>query len=550
MTSAEDLLNERNALATHHSAMKSLWDDAQRLASPVGPEYVINDVTAPRLIRQLSAVAVQDNKDLAAGLMAWVIPEATAWWKWQPARALRKRPGVAQWLHECSEVAHDVLRSSNFYTEAFALMLQRNTTGTATLWMRTREQSDLLNGTWTDDSPLHFECVPAANVMIAEDSRGQVHRWFRTVMFTAVQAMQEFGEDAPEHAKVAASKPSSRETKAEYVHVIYKRPKPEGKSVQEQMPWASVWVCPKTKRILKTSGYLRQPIFTSRYERWSRQSPYGVSPAVVALGEIRGVNYFEMLLTTLAEVAVEPRIQAPADHDGIIDLGPGGVTRVMDANSAPKEWAPAGELKWGMEFLERKEKRIHEIFLKDVFAQFSMLERQMTAYEISQRQIEKLARVAPATSLLNSDLFNPLLDALFNWCYQTGQFPEAPLDAWVTDSLGRPKMPFPEVVQTNRLSREQSAETEQAVMRLMGVLQPAAAVAGPGVFDPINFDKIARNLAIEMGLKAELVRTPEEEAAVKQQRAQEQAAAVAAEMAVKNPDLALGAAQATGGQPQ
>jgi hypothetical protein len=269
---------------------------------------------------------------------------------------------------------------------------------------------------------------------------------------------------------------------------------------------------------------------------------------MVALGEIRGVNYFEMLLTTLAEVMVEPRVQAPADHDGIIDLGPGGVTRVIDPNSAPKEWAPAGELKWGLEFLERKEKRIHEIFLKDVFSQFSMLERQMTAYEVAQRQTEKLARVVPATSLLNSDLFNPLLDALFNWCYQTGQFPEAPLDAWVTDGLGRPKMPYPEVIQTNRLSREQSAETEQAVMRLMGVLQPAAEIAGPGVFDPINFDKLTRSLAIEMGLKPELIRTPEEEAAVKQQRAEQQAAQMAAEMAVKNPDLALGAAQAMGAQ--
>lgn len=544
MISATDLLNERNALATHHSAMKSLWDDAQRLASPVGPEYLANDVTAPRLVRQLSAVAVQDNKDLAAGLMAWILPETANWWKWQPVRALRGRPGVVQWLHECSEIAHDILRGSNFYTEAFSLMLQRNTSGTGTLWMRTMEQSDLINGTWTDDSPLHFEMVPASNIMVSEDSRGIVHRWFRTVMFSARQALQEFGDKAPEHAKVAASKPSSSETKAEYLHVIYKRQKPDGPTAAEQMPWASVWVCPKSKQILKTSGYLRQPIFTTRYERWSRQSPYGVSPAMVALGEIRGVNYFEMLLTTLAEVAVEPRVQAPADHDGIIDLGPGGVTRVMDANSAPKEWAPAGELKWGMEFLDRKEKRIHEIFLKDVFAQFSMLERQMTAFEVAQRQTEKLARVVPATSLMTNDLFNPLLDALFHWCYQTRQFPDAPADAWVTDSLGRPKMPYPQVIQTNRLAREQSAETEQAVMRLLGVLSPAVEIAGPGVFDPINFDKLARSLAVEMGLKSELIRTPEEEQSVKQQRAQAQAAQVAAEMAVKNPELAVGAAQA------
>jgi hypothetical protein len=526
--------------------MKSLWDEAARLASPVGPEYLANDPTAPKVIRQLSAVAVQDNKDLAAGLMSWVMPEAQNWWRWQPAKAVGNRPGVARWLHECTEIAHDELRASNFYTEVFALMLQRNTSGTPSIWMRTKEESDVINGTWPDESPLHFECVQAQDIMIVEDARGRVHKWFRTVMLTAEQAVQEFGSKAPPGVQEEARNPTKRSNRSEYLHCIYRRYKPEGQSTQEQMPWASVWVCPRTKTILKTSGYARQPIFTTRWERWTRRSPYGISPSIIALGEIRGVNYFEMLLTTLAEVSVEPRIQVPVEHDGPVDLGPAGVTKIISPDIAPKEWATAGRIDWGIEFLERKEKRIHEIFLKDVFAQFSMLERQMTAYEISQRLTEKLSRVSPATGMLTSDFFNPMLESLFHWCYTSGRFPEAPLDAWVPDALGRPKMPFPNVVQTNRLAREQNAQTEQAMARIMGTLQPIAEVVGPAIYDALDFDRLPQALAIEVGLDPELIRTPEAIAALQQQRAQQAQQQAALEIATKQPELA---AAAIGAQP-
>lgn len=547
MPSAIDLLKQRDGLSTHHAAMKNLWDEAKRLASPVGPDYLVNDVTAPRMIRQLSAVAVQANRNLAAGLLSWIMPPNADWWKWEPARAVKDKQGVALWLAECSEIAHDLLRGSNFYEEAIMLLLARNESGTASIWMRAKEEADEMRGDWDDDSsPLTFEVCQAHDVMVSEDSRGRVNRWFRTVMFSALQAVEEFGDMAPDHAKDAARTPSKESTQAEYVHVIYRRRKPEGESAVEKMPWASVWVCPKEKRIVKVGGFPRQPIFTVRWERWSRRSPYGISPALVALGEVRGVNYFEMLLTTLAEVAVEPRILLPVAHDGVVDLGPGGTTKVLDASTAPKEWAPAGELPWGLDMLERKERKIQEIFLGDVFAQFSMLERQMTAYEVSQRLTEKLARVAPATQQLNSDFFSPFLETLFHWCYFSGRFPEPPLEAFSVDAFGRMTMPWPEVVQTNRLAREQSAETEQAILRIASTLAPFIEVAGASILDSINLDKLPEVLAIEAGLKSELLRKPEEIAQLRSQRAQEQAAAQTMELAAKQPELVASAAQAMG----
>ena len=110
-------------------------------------------------------------------------------------------------------------------------------------------------------------------------------------------------------------------------------------------------------------------------------------------------------------------------------------------------------------------------------------------------------------------------------------------------------MPFPEVVQTNRLAREQSAETEQAIMRIAGTLAPFIEVAGPSIMDAINLDKLPEVLAIEAGLKTELIRKPEERAALQAERAKAQAAQQALELAARQPELAMAAASAVGGAP-
>jgi hypothetical protein len=107
-------------------------------------------------------------------------------------------------------------------------------------------------------------------------------------------------------------------------------------------------------------------------------------------------------------------------------------------------------------------------------------------------------------------------------------------------------MPFPEVIQTNRLSREQSAETEQAIVRIMTTLEPIAQLVGPEIYDSINMDRVPQALAIEAGLKSDLIRSQEEIEAVKTARAQQQQQQQIAEAAMKNPEAAMSIAQSMG----
>ncbi|MFK5284110.1 hypothetical protein ACI3PL_31475, partial [Lacticaseibacillus paracasei] len=58
-----------------------------------------------------------------------------------------------------------------------------------------------------------------------------------------------------------------------------------------------------------------------------------------ALAEIRGVNYLEMLMATLAEVSVNPRMIMPQGFQGVPDLRAGGITfGGMTRDTFPQEW--------------------------------------------------------------------------------------------------------------------------------------------------------------------------------------------------------------------
>ena len=70
------------------------------------------------------------------------------------------------------------------------------------------------------------------------------------------------------------------------------------------MPIASIILHKDSKLVVSNSGFEELPAIVTRHLRWSEASAYGASPAMKALAEIRGVNYLELLMSTLAGNAV------------------------------------------------------------------------------------------------------------------------------------------------------------------------------------------------------------------------------------------------------
>ncbi len=528
-TSPTGLIALHERQRTEAAGMVHLWNECgnycltrkvQALRS--GTSQTMTDTGFSPDQRLLNTVAVEANRTLAAGCVSWITPADTPWFQWKPAPQLEGNDAAETWLARCSEIAQQYLANSNFYNRIHEAFLDRGTFGTACMWCEEGRSG-----------PLMFRTFDVGTFTISENDEGLVHMVFRELEYSAMQAKEAFPTLPAEIERdLAAGKP---DTKHRFLHAVYERPadkvNPDGGPTEKRFASCYVHLASKTK--VRESGYDELPAFATRFLKWSEASAYGASPAMEALAEIRGVNYLELLLSTQAEVTVSPRIILPQGYQGTPDLRAGGITfGGMTRDTYPQEWMTNGKLDWGLNFLERKERMIQEIFHKPLFDQFSQLERQITATEVRAREAEKLARFSPAFTMLTTEIINPMLERVFMILFRAGKFPPPPREALVTGPDGGFMMLFPQVAQTSRMALALQALKRSAFESMLAWALPLEE-AGKPVLDNIDTDRAIRDLARGDGLPTSFLRDTEAVEATRQARAQAQQAQMQAEMAMQ-----------------
>lgn len=525
-TSAQGLIDLNQRLRNDAAGMVSLWDECgrycltrkvQALTANSSRTSLDNTGFTPNQ-RALNTVAVEANRVLAAGCVSWITPADTPWFQWKPAPQLDGSDAVEAWLSRCTEIGQIYLAASNFYNRIHEVFLDRSTFGTACLW-----------GEEGKSSPLNFRAFDVGSFVVAENEEGNVHQVFREFEYSAQQAKEAFGNVPPEVERDLAERPNSLHR---FLHTLYERPaseqNPDGGPLQKR--YASCWIHISSKTKVRESGYDELPAFCTRYLKWSESSPYGVSPAMEALAEIRGVNYLELLLSTQAEVTVNPRVILPQGYQGTPDLRAGGLTfGGMGRDTHPMEWMTGGRLDWGLDFIGRKEKMIQEIFHRPLFDQFAQLERQITATEVRAREAEKLARFSPAFTMLTTEVINPMLERVFMLLFRAGKFPPPPREAVVAGPDGSPMILFPQVVQISRMALALQSLKRSAFENMLLYALPLTE-AGLPVLDNIDTDRAIRDLSRGDGLPTSYLRDTEAVQATRDARAKAQQAQAQAEM--------------------
>lgn len=539
----EDLIKLNDTLRSEASGMQKLWVDCGRMCLTRRISSIISatsrstttDTVTPDT-KLLNSVAVDAGANLASGLMSWVMPYEGRWFSWKPAPMQKGNEAVEEWLSACTEIALAELAASNFYDRAHEAMLDRGTFGIASLLVQEGRRNSLLFKTWD-----------VGSYVIAEDEEMYVTVIPREFELTALQARDMFDVLPPKVAQaLAANRPTE---KSRYLHVIYPREDSQRQGTgPKAMPIASSYIHIDSKMVLKESGFEEMPAVVTRHLRWSEASAYGASPAMIALAEIRGVNYMELLMATLAEVQVSPRLILPQNFEGVPDLRAGGITfGGLDRNSFPQEWMTGGRVDFGLAFIERKEKAIKQAFHSNMFSLFTDRPGDMNIPHVDALQAEQLGRISPAFTSLTTGFINPVLERVFMILFRAGKLPPPPREAYVANSLGQPTLLFPRTVQTNRMSQEMERAKQG---RFGSILQLAAAMtqAGQAAMDNLDGDRAIREITTDAGLRDLLVPL-EERDRQRQQRAMAQQAAQQQQMlmeAARNPEMVRQVAGAIG----
>jgi hypothetical protein len=522
-TSPDGLIRRNQRLREEAAGMVALWNECgnmcvtrkvqalnygvNRQDTAIGTGYTPD-------LRVMNTVASESNSVLAAGCVSWITPADSPWFTWKPPFQLEGSDAVTTWLHRCAEIAQYWLQASNFYSKIHEVFLDRSCFGTACLWAEGGMES-----------PVFFRSFDVGSFCLAENSEGRVNSVFRELEYTADQAMEAF----PVVPEIVRNDYDRNPTKRHrFLHAVYERDEKErGGPGPSQMRFASCYLHEASKTKCKEEGYEANPAFGTRYLRWSEASVYGASPAMQALAEIRGVNYLEMLVSTMAEVTVNPRIIMPQSMQGVPDLRAGGLTMGgISRDTHPQEWLTGGRIDFGLELIKRKEEMIREIFHRSLFDQFALLDRQITATEVRAREAEKLARFSPAFTLLVTEIINPVLERVFMLLFRAGKFPAPPQEALVRNSMGEMVMMFPQAVQTSRMALALQALKKAAFGSMLELWSPyIVATQSAAVMDNLDEDAAFRDLTRGDGMPSMYLRDSEAVAAYRAARAQAQQAA-------------------------
>jgi hypothetical protein len=532
---AKRIEQRHSSLVAVRNTWVTLWQEIARYVMPRRVPGMNGSIESPSTQNEallFDTTAVQACMTLANGQLAWMSPLEAAWFQLQSVN--RSDDDSKRWLSSATTEMRNELAISNFYTAVHEFYLDRGAFGTAALYIEPGRRSLINAQVW-----------PVGSFVIDEDEEGIVDTAIREMKLSPRQAIQKFGKDkVSANTLKAADDPQKAHVKRDYLHAIYPRTDAErdkAKIDDVNMPIASVYIERENCHICRVSGFEEMPVMVSRYLEWGSNigSLYGWCPAFAALPEARQVNFLQKMGDALAEKAAFPPVLAPDELEGEIDGNAHGVTYFSKdmERAMPKEWMTGGRYDILLDRVKERQKAIDRAFHVDLFQMFAQLTKEMTAREVAERSQEKLIQFSPTFSRMTSELFNPFLERVFGIMLRAGRLGDVP-NSMVRDlGNGTGYVQTPKVQYTSRIALALRALPAIGYQRTLERLAVTAEVA-PSALDNFNFDKAERETALIDGVPAEYLRSEQEVAAIRDDRAKAAAAQQQAEQAAVAADAA------------
>jgi hypothetical protein len=515
-TLAKDIVARHDRLKADRSQLETQWQDIAELVRPQRAEFLSRKLEGERRgLLQFDATSATALDQLAAGLWGAVTNSATEWFQVRhPDPVLAEDGEVKLWLDEARRIMSDALSAEGqrFYTQALEFYSDLGAFGTAIFYT----DEDAGRGRLTFSNRALVECV------IDQDDRERVDTVIRRFRWTARQAVQRWGDRAPEKARLAVAAQRPNDT-LDFIHAVYPREDRDPRRRDARgKAWRSVHVSLDGMQVVQNGGFEEFPYQVARWGT-AQRGLYGESPAMKALSDIKMLNQVERLKLVAGQKAADPPLLAP-DENAIrgVKVHPGGITYGgVDANGN----ALIQPLQTGADFrvfegiAEQKRAAVREAFHNTLMM---MTQRpNITATEVLEVKEERLRLLGPQLSRIETEFLDPLTRRVFALLWRADALPPVP-EALAMDA--RVKVEY-----VSQLAVAQRSGAAANVMRTMQSILPLAQ-ANPAILDNIDFDEAARAIADGYGLPPKLLRDPRTVAAERDARAQQAAQMEQAQM--------------------
>jgi len=495
---ADEIIKRIDVMKGNRTTWESHWEEVSEYVAPRhGGVTSVKTKGGKRMETVFDCTAIDANDIFAAGLFGHLCNG-----RWFLLKNKNPETEDGWWFGEASRILLEEFAMSNFGQMIHEYFKKLGSIGTGCLF---EEQGE------PGKPALNFREFHISSYFILENSKGLVDTLYRRFSYTARQAVQEFGiENVGKSVQKAFNDVKKKDETFEFIHAMFPREeRDDTKADKENMPFASVYIAVKDKKIVEEGGYPELPFMVTRLDKEANET-YGRSPGMKMLPEIKLLN--KMVKTTIkaAEKVVDPPLQVP--DDGFISpfkTTPGGLMYYKAGGQDRIEpLLTKGDIGLGLEMEDKRRESINRAFFVDLFLLLAD-KKNMTATEVLERVEEKLLLLGPMLGRLQSELFNPLIDRTMGILLRAGKLPPVPegIEEYEIEYLGK-------------LAIAMRLMEVKAMRDTIGYIAPFAE-ADPSVMDNFDQDKIVRGISERLGLPADWLNTEEEVRMTREMRAQQ-----------------------------
>lgn len=426
-----DYYNRRfGELDTERESFVPHWKELSEFIRPRRGRFFLSDRNkgTKKYSSIINSKATQDHRIATSGMLAGTMNPTEPWFNFETADLdLMERAEVKDWLHKVEILLRAILNESNFYSMVSTYLGELLLFGTAAM-THLEDFNDVAR----------FYTHTAGSYYIAQNERFEVDTLYREFEWTAEQIVRAFGKDNISQSIQTALDNSNYGAWFPVRHVLEPNDDFRPSSpLARNKPFKSVYYEPGAEGVdrdkwLNISGFDEFPAHVSRWETTGEDIYGNDSPAMQALGDIKGLQVEEKRKAQAIDKMVNPPLKGPPSiRNSPISTLPGGLN-IAEGSVGSTELGPLytvtpqlGDLRDDISAVER---RIDSAFYVDLFLAISNIEgiQPRNELDLLQRNQERLLQLGPPLQRLQGDFQDNLLDRLFNQALRANILPPIP----------------------------------------------------------------------------------------------------------------------------